>query len=535
MFSGIRSRSHSREKKNELINTLENEEDVPQRENLTPRGRATPESTQWDDMGLDHTYDPSFLFTQDHPIGNILLKQQADITKLAEKIKMHNMTTNVNELCSSFTSGIELERAKTVHSIAQSTDEMEEKIISKELKAHHLENAVEPPVNFSTVPTLVNNASKLNECLKVFARSTKFSGAPGTLSVVEFLTNLTLAQEQCNLSEKEFLDRMLASCTGRAHELMLMWLQNKCSAAQIYASLLIHYDKRPNVDEAKRNLYNYKVFKHEDLATAEGKIMIWVGQASKTVPVGPSRNTYSDLEGCQALIRALPEWSSMSVENLYKSLSAKLGRALTFNELDQALHALRPNIDRDIKQHGWPPKYNANNKARARNAHTSYSLEIKPNVDTVATKRFPQNARERTATSFTPSPSYTNRNPSSQTSIRKPIRSGNNVNRRAGTIRTSRGGIFNNRTHKNSPRPFVTRNQSNNNNTNGNRDCILCGFRNHKAEDCRNMRDDKGNIVKVVPQYGSCTACPANVQQKLRHPLAFCPFRPLGPLHGRSI
>ncbi len=507
MFSGIRSRSLSREreKKSEFIHAADIEENVPQRETLTPRGRATPESTQWDDMGLDHTYDPSFLFTQDHPIGNILLKQQADITKLAEKIKMHDMTTNVNDLCSSFTSGIELERAKTVHSIAQSTDEMEEKIISKELKAHNLENAVEPPANFSTVPTLVNNASKLDECLRVFARSLKFSGAPGTLSVVEFLTNLTLAQEQCNLSEKEFLDRMLASCTGKAHELMLMWLQNKCSAAQIYASLLIHYDKRPNIDEAKRNLYNSKVFKHEDLAAAEGKIMIWVGQAAKTVPAGPSRSTYSDLEGCQALIRALPEWSSMSVENLYKSLSAKLGRALTFNELDQALHSLRPNIDRDIKQNGVervrPQKYSANNRARPRNTHATYSLEIEPNVETVATEGIPQSRKRGwTATSTTnPSPILSN------TAAKVP---------------------------RKKARPFVNRNQSYNNN---NRVCILCGYRNHIAEDCRNMQDDKGNIVQVVPQYSACTVCPEHVKQKLKHPLAFCPFRPLGPLHKQSI
>jgi hypothetical protein len=38
------------------------------------------------------------------------------------------------------------------------------------------------------------------------------------MSVSEFLNNLTGAQEQCNLSEQEFLTRMLYSSTGLAHD-----------------------------------------------------------------------------------------------------------------------------------------------------------------------------------------------------------------------------------------------------------------------------------------------------------------------------
>jgi hypothetical protein len=81
------------------------------------------------------------------------------------------------------------------------------------------------------------------------------------------------------------------------------------------------------------------VARHEDLAKAEAKIMIWVGTAAKAIPAGPSRIQYTNFEGCQALIRVLPDWSKINVSNLYESLSAKLGRTLTFTELHQALHA----------------------------------------------------------------------------------------------------------------------------------------------------------------------------------------------------
>ncbi len=533
MFSQIRSRSQSREKLKSLENKdIKEEDDDPQQE--PQPGRATPESAHWDNMGLDHAYDPSFAFTQGHPIGNILLKQQADITRLAEKIKLYDMTTNVNELCSSFENGIELERAKTFNTISQNNEEIEEKIISKELKAHRLDNAVEPPNNFSPVPTLVNNPNKLKECLQVFPRGNKFSGTPGSQSIIEFLTNMTLAQEQCALSEKEFLDRLLAACTGRAHELILMWIQNQSTAANIYMNLLIHYDKRPNIDEAKRMLFSYKVQKHENLAVAEGKIMCWVALAAKTVPVGPSRNTYSDLESCQTLIRALPEWSSMSVENLYKSLSAKFGRALTFNELDQALNTLRPNIDRDIKKNGVENtkkfgmnKFNKNRTNVTTRAHQVLNLDARPNVDTVGQKKFPPQ-RSRTETSFTPKPIFRNRAPvRAAYTPRTGIRNNNNYNNRSG--QTNSRPIRNNRGARRGNKTFNQRTPFKGNNAMPN--CILCGFRNHKAEQCRNMKDDKGNIKKVLPQFGKCSACPEHIQPRLNHPQALCPFRPLGPLH----
>jgi hypothetical protein len=511
MLKGLRSRSLSREKEIKIEPLHLGDENPP--ENYLNEKLASPFCDR-ENIGTDHAMEPSFMFTQGHPIGNILLRQQADITKLAEKCKLFDMITNVNDLCSSFSDGIQLERANTVHSIEKKGEQMEEKIIAKELMCHRLENAVEAPAIFSNEPTLQNNASKLHECMKVFSRSHKFSGSPGTLSVIEFLTDLNLAQEQCNLSEKEFLSRMLAASTGKAHELIRMWIQNQKSASSIYASLLIHFDKRPNVEEAKKMLFNYRVSKNEDLATAEGKIMCWVGLAAKSVPVGPSRESYSDLECCQALVRALPEWSKMSVDNLYKSLSAKLGRALTFNELDQALHALRPAIDRDIKQHGVDRAKNQKffpNKKQQRN-HSTFNLEVRPNTDTVGIRKFTP-TRGRTEKSFTPMPINKSKN------LQRTLNNRGNIKRGQGVQNYRPRGMRPNRSNE-------TQNKMQN--------CILCGYKNHKAEQCKNMRDDQGKIKQVLPQFGKCPICPTTVQPRLNHPPALCPFRPAGPLYKKK-
>jgi hypothetical protein len=63
---------------------------------------------------------------------------------------------------------------------------------------------------------------------------------------------------------------------------------------------------------------------------------------------------------------------------------------------------------------------------------------------------------------------------------------------------------------------------------------ILCGYKNHKAENCRNMKDDNGNVNCVIPGFGTCSKCPKEIQPRLNHPESLCPFRPKGPLYKRT-
>jgi hypothetical protein len=213
MLRRIRSRSHSRDEgiAAEVVVHAEQHDDV---DNIAAApqpgvsransGRATPESSRWEFPGPDQATDMSYVFTQEHPIGRILLQQQADITRLAQKVKLTQMTTNFDDLCNQFVTGIQLERDNFINTIEQRGNEMENKLLTMELQAHRTDSEVEAPNNFSPVPTLLCNPGKLRDCQGSFKWSQLFNGTPGTLSVIEFLTNLNLAKHNATFPSKNF-------------------------------------------------------------------------------------------------------------------------------------------------------------------------------------------------------------------------------------------------------------------------------------------------------------------------------------------
>ena len=62
----------------------------------------------------------------------------------------------------------------------------------------------------------------------------------------------------------------------------------------------------------------------------------------------------------------------------------------------------------------------------------------------------------------------------------------------------------------------------------------LCGMQNHKNTECRNMQDNSGKVIEIMPTQGTCNKYPQSVTPRLRHPEWICPYRPNGPLHGRN-
>ena len=50
------------------------------------------------------------------------------------------------------------------------------------------------------------------------------------------------------------------------------------------------------------------------------------------------------------------------------------------------------------------------------------------------------------------------------------------------------------------------------------RNCSLCGYSNHRATDCRNIRHDAGNIKQIIPTRGTRIACPNHIKTHLQHP-----------------
>jgi hypothetical protein len=73
----------------------------------------------------------------------------------------------------------------------------------------------------------------------------------------------------------------------------------------------------------------------------------------------------------------------------------------------------------------------------------------------------------------------------------------------------------------------------NNNKSGSQTHCILCGYSNHTASSCQNMRNDAGNVVATFATHGVCGSCPPQVRPRLHHPPLLCPFRVGGPLQNK--
>ena len=482
---------------------------------------------------LDPALAASIHFTKEHPIGAILIKLAQDNTALARKTNLRGVETNINELCSSFHAAVQIEKNELQSQLAKKHEDIESSLINKDLNSHHINSAVQPPRFFSETLT-ITSPSKLSEILKIFPRNIKFSGTKqdSNMSIIEFLNTLKTAQDQAQLSTEEFLDRMLACSTGLAHELILEWKNNGEDIPTIYHNLLVNFDKRLAPEDAKTQLNTYKIPKSHSLAKAESQIMVLAGRIASALPEGPSRAAYYNLEACNAIIRALPPTSSSNINNLYNQLSARLGRAATFAELSRAMNLYRVTIDKDIRQNG------GDNILRSRKIQhtnpriggqvmrpkfTSYNISSHPN--NISRQSNPgQNAHYKNNNykgSYNNNISFTPRPLDVKPFYNKP---------------TNQNKSNNDRRVGNKPRQMIRQapnNKFQRNNSNPINSCSLCGMKNHRSKDCRNMQNDTGKRIDIIPTYGTCSQCPSRVFPRLHHPEALCPFRVGGPLYGK--
>ena len=322
---------------------------------------------------LDPTSVDSINFTKQHPVGAILFKLATDNTALARKTNLRGVETNINDLCTSFHTAIKLDENQRLDEITRSHKQLENNLINKALNNHKINSTVKPPTIFSDVDKLTSPA-KLLEAQRLLPQSIKFSGSRlDNMSVVEFLNTLKTAQEQLQLSESEFIKRMLICSTGHAHELISEWRANGENAATIYHCLLVNFDKRLPPAEARIQLNNYKAPKSFTLAQTESHIMILAGRAASTLPEGPSRTANYNSEAINALIRALPAISSSLVCNEYHKLSADLERQCTFAELSKILNLYRTSIDKDIKLNGGEHTFKNRKAPHINNLRTNYN------------------------------------------------------------------------------------------------------------------------------------------------------------------
>jgi len=481
-------------------------------------------------------------FTMKHPLGQILIAMLTENTKLADKCNMRDMTISMDELCRNFYNYQMLDKQRIKNNILQTTSNLENSIIERELNSHIINQSIAPPQRFSQVPTLLT-AKQRADCMKLLPiGSNKFSGTDKGTSIVEYLHQLNSIQKNCKLSLQEFYDIMLGSTTGQAYLLIHSWIEGGETPETIYHNLLLHFDKRLQPEEARMQLMSYKAPRNSDLARVEAKIQGLASRASSNIPAGPSRIASYNVEVIQGLIRSLPLNSSLIVQNLNNEKSARLGRGLSAAELSRFLNTYRHSIDNDIKSNGIDPRFQGVakrpvsrvGKDGSRNA--VYGVRVTSGDDPLP--------RQTRIQQRPISPHFCQINQVSANKFRRP--GGNRIFGTSPNMKRAwedKYGIGNSKVqpkvgmqnyngrrmqYQNNKRPY--NNNKFANNPKDDNYCSLCGSKNHLAiNGCPNMKSDSGQIVQILPSKDVCNACPAFVNPRLSHPQYLCPYRKTGP------
>jgi hypothetical protein len=279
---------------------------------------------------------------------------------------------------------------------------------------------------------------------------------------------------------------------------------------------LNHFDTRLTPDAAKLQLSAYKAQKNSTLAKVVADIQALAGRAATSFPEGTSRRSLFNMEAVSAFIKCLPPISSTQASNSYHTLSAKLGRAATFEEVSKAVSIWKNTIDVDIKTNGGEQAMHKASKNTFVSKHGKHHKQgaAKATGYTLSAGNTGSQASANVVTQASANVVNTGGNGAGKGSS-------NSHTKADGTKSGYKGRSFNpNHTHKPPQNGHY---------------CSLCGNTDHVAiNGCPFMTTDHGKNIKVNPTQGVCGKCPSSIMPRLNHNESICPYRPKGPLFGTA-
>ena len=547
---------------NEIVNYTDNHEGSQPYELVQDNGH--PSDHQHDRHDGENSVDDydeaakSATFTQNHPLGRILLGLQNNLKKKGIQSE---------DICYDFYEAMQIDARNKERQLMQMTKLVEDNLIKKELTSHTITMDIRPPMCYAHRPTMVTVAQR-NECIRLFPSRVKFGGSSkdNNMDVVEFLYAMNAAHESFKISKEEFKQMLLLCTTGKPHSLIRGWISSGYDITTIYHYLQVHFDTRLSPQEASEQLRNYKAPKTANLAQVQAHLMELASRVVTQIPEGPSRNAIFDVEMTQALIRCLPHESQQMVHTKYNELSARQGRSTTAAELSQSLHSIRHIVDQDIRRNG------VERSGKPSSVETRVHRQIpgvrrfvkRPSVHLVQTPLidddcYDDDDDESHVGSLQETECWQDLTDEIECDCEHVPKIGRHCtgDGNLGTkvfhvghsvansrdMRPNKDKIGGNMV-KNNSNGFSVRSKSNsvnkvNNYRKGNESnmqfrkgnyCSLCGKQTHTAVDCCfNMVDDNGKRVRVLPTHSTCTECPQHVVPRLNHPIPLCPYRKTGP------
>jgi hypothetical protein len=471
---------------------------------------------------------------ESHPWGRIFGAIIKDNAAMARRLKLDE--PDISTLCREFVAGLDFEKERDQKAILQAKKDIAKDIIQSELSSAASCLGVCPPPRFAVEPVLRNSRQRAEALQTFMPTKRQFSGYSGnqggpSFSLEEYLETLNRAQRHELLSRSEFEDFLLQTSTGSPHQLIFSWLRKGQSIEQIYKALSLNFDKRLHPEEAKSKLNALKAAKNQTLAMIESTIMKLAQRASELIPAGPSREQVYEIEAGTALLRSLPPTSLTLATNTYQSLSAKLGRVPEFGELIQALDRYTISINSDIAANGQQAKAKDNTEGGKQGKKKGGNAK--------------KTGGQQQATAFF----VANQGQSTQASNTQGGKSGGNT--QGGQQQKNNSTHFN-QSNGQTGQPSHGQSKGNQGGKNkngkgggwkGNSNqataslpyCSLCGSIEHtSASGCDRMRNNTGNVVKVMPTQAACTLCPTAVSPRLHHPESLCPWRKQGCMAAQA-
>ena len=377
---------------------------------------------------------------------------------------------------------------------------------------HMFYSAVPPPKEFPEEKKLLK-PQDLVEAYKLFPKGNgKFTGEKNSpLTVNEFLKTMNEIQEFMELTEEEFKKRLLGSTSGRAHELLTHWIDQKSTVAKIYYQLHLNFNKQDTPYAAKQKLSNFKAYKNKGSAETEATIAQLALKAVQTIPYGPGRDNYYDHLCASTYIDSLPKETAKFVRRRYNDLAVRLNRQPTFSELSQSLDIHRMELDDEISKNGVQPK--GKDKDKETGSKPKYDKKNKF-VNVVQTAKETEEKKEKKDEGGKDKPAFKKKfypkNNNKKDNKQEGKKPKHDKKEQKEQREQQNGHHVKIQMAAPQRKPFKS-----------DKYCALCGNNTHNASDgCFKMRDAQGNILEVTPCYGDCTLC----NRGLKHPEELCPF-----------
>lgn len=544
---------------------FDDQPDLPEYE--PPRSPARrSRSTERDDPSEDECLS----FTKKHPLGRVLLDLATKQMALAKKLNFE--TGGLGELCSQFKNHVITERSVNTATIKTDLEELEDRILKKELAVYRVNQAVQAPTVFSSTPTLTTgSSSRVAELYRQFPirSGQKFSGNNQQQNIVEFLENICHGQEAMNLSEDEFRVYFRKCFTGKAYEVVRNQLEHGHDFQEIFHTLLSTYDHRMAPHEAELKLFTWKIPKNFNLKRAEAYLRYLAERVASEAPPGHDRTTAYNSKAIAGLLSSLPQYSTLIAYNAKQNHSAKFGILPTFAQLCRSIEKYEKSINDDIKKNG-ASRYEQESSSpfsKIKKIFSSHNNNISfddssdfhnvpllhTNFNSSRNNYNSRNSRSRNnfksgrrtgnvsynRNNFNSGRNNNNSNSSYQTNNTSAsnnynharnnnINNGRRPNKRNNFQRPNRK-VSNTRRPYNNPKFNVRKTTVNNINNANNykigskKYCSLCGATSHNAVDlCYKMKTPKGDNVLVAPSAQPCTICKSKFNEELFHPEAYC-------------